>query len=178
MLTGLYMLTGSSLMASDTKTCTCREPEKAEIVAGCVIIGGMVVLGGIAIVVATPYVIAAAPAAKVAVAAKGAAAYVAKMTVVGKVSVGLTVAQYARLYVVQTTEEKLNARVKEKSSRRTKTKTEFIDCLKKNRRNYPRNKLGIPIACEETALFYGINSSVSELSKKTEAFKSGKCFCD
>lgn len=176
-LTALLLFAGGSLTANDTERCTCRELTTGETVVAWTIIGGVGALGGLALAFAGPYIAGSAIAAKITAAATTAAPYVVPTTTVGKVSLGITAAHYARPYVLQTTEEKLNVLLKEKASRPVKTSTELVDCLKSNRHTYPRNKSGIPVACEKEALFYAIDSSVPELNKRTEAFKNNKCFC-
>ena len=183
------MLT-SSLIAAENKKCTCNtyELSTTEKVVFYGAIGTGVVAGT---VIAAPYVLPAATIAAIKAsaaaaatsaasaatsAASAAATQIVPTTVVGKVGLGLTAAQLARPYVLKTTEEKLEALLKEKALKPTTAKTEFVNCLKANK-NSQRNALGRPVVCEEAALFYAFNSSVSELNKRTQAFKNGKCFC-
>jgi len=171
---GLLLSTGGSmLIANDTSNCTCNVPELTT--ADKVII--VCFVGGV-IVVATPYVVGAGTVAKIVVAAKATASYVIPKTVVGQVGLGLTAAQMARPLVLQTTEEKLGKLLEEGALKPAKSKAEFISCLKLNKVNSPRNASGRPVACEDAAFLYALNSSFPELNKKTEAFKNGRCFCD
>lgn len=167
LLTVLLLFTGTLLMAGDTKRCTCKEPELT--------LGVFLTIASFG--AAAGLLIAAAPISAIPAAAGTVTAKIIAMSTVSKVGLGLTIAQAARPYVVQTTEEKLNVLLKEKASRPTKTSADLINCLKSNRRTYPRDKSGIPVACEGQALFYAIDSGVPALKKKTEAFKNGKCFC-
>jgi hypothetical protein len=176
LLTGLLVFTGGLSAANETKHCTCNVYEfttKEKI-----IIGGLV--GG-SVIIAAPYVLGAATIAKIAVAIKAAVTavtpYVVPTTTVGKVGLGLTAAQSARPCIVQTTEEKLNRLLEEKASKHIQAKAEFISCLKANKANSLRSASGRPMACEDAALLYALNSSIPELNKKTEAFKNGKCLC-
>ncbi len=172
MLIGLFISAGDVLMASEVKHCTCtpREVTTAEkMVVWSLIVASPIVLVPLGAFVIVPAVTSIASTVT---------AYIVPTTLVGKVGLGLTAAQMARPLVVKTTEEKLHVLLKERASRHTKTKTEFIDCLKANRYNSPRNVSGRPAACEGIALSYALNSSLPELNKKTVAFKNGKCFCD
>jgi len=171
----LIFLSANLLATEGNKDCFCKERELS--------ITEMVILASIG---GTVSVIAAAPlTAAVAIAGAGTAIasaasvvapYVIPTTVIGKVGLGLTAAQLARPLILQTTEEKLSVLLREKAERPTKANTEFVSCLKANKNN-PRNASGLPEACEDAALFYAFNASVSKLNKKTEAFNSGECFC-
>lgn len=165
-----------NLFAAENKNCTCKTQELST--KEKVVVVGAVGTGAI---IAAPYVLPAsvltAIGTAVTVIATKAAAVFASITVVGKVGLGLTGAKMARPLVLQTQEEKLNDLLKENASRPDKAKKEFISCLKSNKSN-PRNASGRPDACEDAALFYAFNSSVSELNKRTQAFSGGKCFCN
>ena len=176
LLAGLLVFVEGLSAANETMHCTCNVYEFTT--AEKIVIGGLV--GG-SVIIAAPYVLSAATIAKIAVAVKAAATvvtpYVVPTTTVGKIGLGLTAAQSARPYVVQTTEEKLNRLLEEKALKQINSKIEFISCLKANKANSLRSASGRPEVCEEAALFYALSFSASELNKKTDAFKNGKCFC-
>jgi hypothetical protein len=179
-LIGLLMSTGSMLPANDDKQCICNVrplTTSQKVIIGSIAVVGIVV-GVAAAIAAGPYVATNLPSLEnVKSKVNKGADYVVPKTIVGKVGLGLTAAQIARPYILQTTEEKLNGLLEEKVARTAKTREDFVGCLITNKIGSPRNTTGIPIACEEAALLYTLNSSIPELNKKTEAFKSGKCFC-
>lgn len=178
----LLLLFSVSLFAAENKNCTCNTIELSTTEK--VVVAGVL---GTGVIIAAPYVLPAsvlaaiaatstvAKAAAVAASVKVGAA-LASTTVVGKVGLGLAAVQLARPLVLQTTEEKLNALLKEKTSRPAKAKTEFISCLKANK-DSQINSSGRPIACEDAALFYAFTVGVPELNRRTKAFNNGKCFC-
>lgn len=130
-----------------------------------------------AAILTTPYIFPAGTIGGLAAAVTTAAHYLIPTTIVGKISLGLTAVNIARPMVVQTTEEKLDALIKERASNQEKARIEFIECLKSNKKNSQRNESGRPIECEDLAFFYALNSSATELNKRTEAFNKNKCFC-
>lgn len=167
-----FLLVNGFLLAYDTPSCMCKSHDLT--------ITGKIILGGL-ILIAAPHILGPITVAKIGVAVKSAIVLgsncVIPTSTVGKIGLGLTAAQMARPYILQTTEEKLNELLKEKASRSARTKDEFISCLKANKTDSPRNVFGRPCACEDAALIYAFNSSVAELNKRTEAFKKGECFC-
>ncbi len=173
----LFLIFITSLStANENKKCTCNTYELTTTEK--VVIGGVVGAGA---VIAAPYVLPASTIAAISAAITAAsaktAAYFASMTAVGKISLGLSAAQLARPYVLQTTEEKLKALLEEKAAKPAKAKAEFISCLKTNKSSTQRNSSGRPEACEEAALLYAFSAGVAELNKKTKQFKDGQCFC-
>ncbi len=164
------------LMASEVKECTCStyglSPAKKIAVCGTL---------GVGAIITAPYVLPAGTLAAIysaaATAAAKAAVIVVPTTVAGKISLGLTVAQLARPYILQTTEEELHTLLKERNLRSFTEKNDFVRCLKANKNNLQRNSSRRPEACEDAALLYAFSAGINELNKKTEAFNTGKCYC-
>ncbi len=173
----LLILSVSLLAATEAEQCTCREPESSAfettmfyvtVGAGAIIVAPVVMPMSTIIVVCTTV---AAVTAKTATA-------IASTTIATKVGLGLMAVKVARPYVLQTTEEKLRALLKEKASRPAAAKDEFIKCLKAHKKDLERNSLGRPEACEEAALLFAFSAGMVELDRRTKALNDGECFCN
>ncbi len=174
-LTIILVLTNDSLYANEPQYCTCNTTDLS--ITEKIIIGGL--LGG-TIIVAAPYILSAGSIIKIAVATKSliaAGITYSSTSTIGKFGLCFMVIETARPHILQTAEEKLSQLLKEKDSMPEKSKADFINCLKTNKYNPSKNIFGRPVACEDAALFYALNSSISELHKRTEAFNNGTCFC-
>ncbi len=163
-----FLLFSISLLTTDEmKCCTCNPKIYELSTTGKVVVYGLVGTGAVAgAVFAAPLVLSAstivaiqaATAAAATAATSAASSVLFPVTVVGKVGLGLTAAQWVRPYVLQTTEEKLTELLKQRAEKPTKSKTEFVSCLIKNKADSPRNASGRPVVCEDAALFYAFNS--------------------
>lgn len=159
------------LAANEGVSCTCNDQVNNELSpTGKAVMYGSV---GAAIIMTMPASALVALAATTA----SAATYIIPTTVLGKVSLALTVTQILRPYAFQTTEEKLNELLKENDSKPSQAKAEFIDCLKKNKATSEKNASGRPTVCEEAALFYALMAGNSALNQKIDAFNNGGCYC-
>lgn len=172
----LLLLVSTSLFAADeSKNCSCNDQAWRELsTTEKVVIYSTL---GVGAIMAAPLVLPASAIAAATSAATFAATCIIPTTVVAKVSTGLSAALILRPYVFETTEERRDNLLKEKSLKPSKAKAEFISCLKKNKATSEKNASGRPTVCEEAALFYALTAGNSALDQKTEAFNNGQCFC-
>ncbi len=178
----ILLLSSMSLFAIENKNCTCSTQDvsmQTKIIIGACGVGAVVaapyIVPGSVVTVVGPALAVAKTAVMAATAKIG--AVVIPPTLAGQVGLGITAAQLARPFLVQTTQEKLDALLKEEAASPARAKKEFISCLKAHKNSQQRNKSGRPDVCEDAALFYAFNSSMSELQRRTAAFNDGTCFC-
>ena len=176
------LLFSINLFATDkTEHCTCIANNELSTTAKIIACGlGAVAFAPFVLTASTVSILVTAAAATksagIAIATK-AGAYIVSTTVVGKVSAAVTITNVAIPYVSQTTEEKLNALLKDRNLKLSKSKKEFVRCLVKNKTNTQKDTSGRPVACDEAALRYALTAGISELDKRTDAFNNNKCYC-